>query len=1326
MPIGIQPLENDEGETMRRLSFASLRMRLVFLVLVAVIPALGLTLYSGVEQRREALGHVQNDALNLARHAAAIQGNLVDNARHILFALSQLFLVGPHDPTAYSAIFANLLKQSESYSNFVAAKPDGSVLVSALPLTRPMDIADRPYFQRLLQTREFTIGEYQMGRASGKAAIAFAYPVFDDTGGLQVVLATALNLGWLNQFMANSELPAGATCTVIDRNGVILARYPDSQEFVGKAMPEEPLTKAMLAQGEGTAEAVGMDGVLRFYGFTPLENTSKSVFVRVGIPKQIAFAGANRKLARNIGLLGIAALLAFTAAWFVGDIFILRRLNRLMGAARQVADGNLHIPLGPPYRGGELGELAMTFDKMAAVILTRETETQQRSSEIAALLESARAILEYRQFKYSARRIFDSCRSVIGATAGYVALLSEDGTENKVLFLDSGGDRCKVDPKLPMPIRGLHEEAYRSGKAVYCNDFSRSEWVKLMPQGHADLENVMFAPLVIEEKAVGLLGLANKPGGFTENDAHLSSAFGELAAIALFNSQTWESLEESKERFQSLAQTANDAIVSADHSGDILFWNNAAERIFGHSAMEMIGRPVTIIMPERFRETHQNGMKRATSTGTPTIVGKTVEVVGLTKDGREFPMEISLATWRARGSVFFTGILRDISKRKGVEEELRKHSDLLEKLVAERTAQLSRANEQLQQEIVERKESEEELQLERHKLKSILDGMSDGVYVIDQQYEFEYINAALEKDFGPVNGRKCYDYFYDRTEVCLGCENQKVFAGESAQWERSYPKTGKTYELCGTPIKNLHGGISALEIFHDVTKSRLAEKERALLATAVEQAAEGVLVTDLDWTIQHINPAFQQICGYSREEIVGQHHRILKSGKHDPAFYKTMRNTFERGEAWSGRFTAKRKDGAYFEAEATISPVRDTNGNIVNWVTIGRDISYVAKLEAQLRQAQKIEAIGTLAGGIAHDFNNILGIILGYLELAMFTIPKEEEAHPHLEQVFKASNRAKDLVKQILAFSHHAEQERRPTRIAFIVEEALKMLRASLPSTIEMREDIASKSMVLADATQIHQVLINLCTNAAHALEEKGGVIGVSLLDVDLDADFVAQYPDILPGPYLKLTVSDTGHGMNAEIIERIFDPYFTTKSPGKGTGLGLSAVHGIVKSHGGIITIYSEPGKGSTFRIFLPRIESPTNSVIPSPTLSKTIPAGTECILFVDDEEELCRSWQKTLENLGYEVVTRTSSIEALEVFRAQPGRFDLVITDLTMPRMTGVDLARELLRIQRDIRVILCTGFSRIITQEMAKDMGIRELVMKPLLTNELAVTIRRVLDV
>lgn len=413
----------------------------------------------------------------------------------------------------------------------------------------------------------------------------------------------------------------------------------------------------------------------------------------------------------------------------------------------------------------------------------------------------------------------------------------------------------------------------------------------------------------------------------------------------------------------------------------------------------------------------------------------------------------------------------------------------------------------------------------------------------------------------------------------------------------------------------------------------------------------------------------------------------------------------------------------------SLSPVRNDNGDVIFVVPEGRDITEIrqseeerAKLQRQLNRAQKMEAIGTLAGGIAHDFNNILSAIIGYAELSKMSLDKKGKMERYLGEIDKAGNRAKGLVQQILTFSRQTKQEQRPVSLKLIAEESLKLLRASLPVTIDIRPNLMSDSLVMGDPTQIHQIFMNLCTNAGHAMRETGGILEVVLTDVELDQAFTDRYHDLKSGPYLKLVVIDTGCGMSQDVLDRIFDPFFTTKEQGEGTGMGLAVVHGIVESCGGEIYAHSEPGEGTSFKVFLPiSAGAPEQEEKTETVLSK----GTERILFVDDEPALIDIGQQILERLGYKVTTALNPHAALDLFKSQPGGFDLVITDMTMPKITGDRLTAELVAVRSDIPVILCTGFSSELTDDKLKTLGIKGFLMKPIIPSEIATLIRQVLD-
>ena len=380
----------------------------------------------------------------------------------------------------------------------------------------------------------------------------------------------------------------------------------------------------------------------------------------------------------------------------------------------------------------------------------------------------------------------------------------------------------------------------------------------------------------------------------------------------------------------------------------------------------------------------------------------------------------------------------------------------------------------------------------------------------------------------------------------------------------------------------------------------------------------------------------------------------------------------------------------------------------------------LARSENQLQQVMKLQAIGTLAGGIAHDFNNILFPIVGYTELTMDDVPEDSQAKQNLHEVLKAANRAKKLVQQILTFSRQNSQERKPMRVQTLIKEALKLLRATIPSSIEIHNSVEEDcGLIKGDPTQIHQVIMNLSTNAYHALQETGGKLEVSLKEINLNYEESLQRVGIKVGRHLELTVKDNGHGMAPQVLERIFDPYYTTKKQGKGTGLGLSVTHGIIKNHGGDISVSSQPGVGSTFSVYLPVIDDIDVEIEPAKTASAT--NGNERILLIDDEAQIIDIERRILERLGYKVTSKTDSEEALEEFSARPDRFDLVITDMTMPKITGDRLARRLMDINPQIPVIMCTGFNEAITEEKALAMGIDKFVMKPVIKDELACRIK-----
>ena len=699
---------------------------------------------------------------------------------------------------------------------------------------------------------------------------------------------------------------------------------------------------------------------------------------------------------------------------------------------------------------------------------------------------------------------------------------------------------------------------------------------------------------------------------------------------------------------------------------------------------------------------------------------------------------------------------RDITERRLAEEALRRLNAELEERVAEQTVKIRRTY--------------EAMRTERQRLYDVLETLPVYVVLLSEDYRVPFANRFFRERFGESHGRCCYEYLFGRTEPCEICETYTVLkTNVPHHWKWTGPD-GRDYDIYDFPFTDTDGSPLIMEMGIDITERKRAEAalkeanetleqrvaertaalqqltetleqrvqertaelaksnemlqsemaERLRLVAAVEQAGEGIVITDPEGSIHYVNPAFEQLGGCDRKEALEKNYSDILT---DEDLKKEIQDVLHGGESWSGRVSRKGRNDHACELDVTFSPIRDPSGKVINYLAVERDVTQEARLEQHLRQMQKMEALGTLAGGIAHDFNNILNPIFINTELILLDTPPGAAARELMELTLKAAERGRDLVKQIITFSRQKEKERKPTKTGPLIREALKFLRTSLPSTVEIRENIPGETgYVLGDPTQIHQVVMNLCSNAAHAMREQGGVMEVGLSEVEADGEMALRHPDLKPGPYVRLTVTDTGTGMRPEVMERAFDPFFTTKKPGEGSGMGLAVVHGIVRNHEGAITVYSEVGRGSTFSVYLPKIESGEKG---ERVTAGPIPGGNERVLLVDDEEIQIRAVQPALERLGYRVTGKTDSREALEAFRAKPDGFDLVITDQIMPQMTGLMLAEEILRIRPDIPIILCTGFSESVNGERGKGVWIREFIMKPFSARDLGETIRRALE-
>ena len=639
-----------------------------------------------------------------------------------------------------------------------------------------------------------------------------------------------------------------------------------------------------------------------------------------------------------------------------------------------------------------------------------------------------------------------------------------------------------------------------------------------------------------------------------------------------------------------------------------------------------------------------------------------------------------------------------------------------------------------------RRQTEAALLESEKRYRTILDDIEDGYFEVDIRGNLTFFNNALchilgysPSDLAGKNNREFMDAanaekIYRTFNKVF--ETEKLFKG--FDWE-VIQKNGARRQLdtAISLIKDKAGRkIGFRGIARDISERKLVEEKmreyKNRYQALFDRSLDCVFIHDFKGKFIDANEAAIKMLGYDKHDLLNLSMKDILSKDQYPLAILVVKELQENGfqKKLTG-FRLKHKNGQSVDVETT-SAVIYKDGQPFAIQGIARDITEKLKMEVQFHQARKIEAIGTLAGGIAHDFNNILTAIIGYTEMAQYALPKDSPAAAHISKVYHAGSRARDLVKQILAFSRQTEYDLKTIKIQDVVKEAITFLRASIPTTIDIRQNIqADCAPIKADPTQIHQIMMNLCTNAYHAMRETGGVLSISLRQTEINLDNKgAGGISSRPGAFVSLSVRDTGTGIEKDVLEKIFDPYFTTKPKGEGTGMGLALVHGIVKSYGGDISVDSEIGKGTTFRIFFPvaaeALLSGQNDDAGSPA-----PRGHEHILVVDDESVVADINRQTLESLGYQVSAFTSSETAMTNFLTKTDIYDLILTDMTMPRLNGLQLAEKIHAVRPDIPIVLCTGFSDLITEEKIHAAGIRKMIMKPVFRNDLAAAIRMALD-
>ncbi len=776
--------------------------------------------------------------------------------------------------------------------------------------------------------------------------------------------------------------------------------------------------------------------------------------------------------------------------------------------------------------------------------------------------------------------------------------------------------------------------------------------------------------------------------------------------------RTMLSLTRSEEQAQQILDSSMDVVISMTSDGLVSAWGAGAHRMFGYTRSEAMGKVLAdLIIPPSLRDAHNRGMKRFHETGTGSMIGRRMETTAIRADGSEFPIELSVACIRRDNGHFFSAFVRDIAERKWIEDSLRSSED---------------------------------------RYRDLVENSGDLICTHDLEGRLLSVNMAASKALGYspklLLGTNLGDLLTTRTkeqfpaylaEIRVQGKSSGVMALKTAAGEVRYWEFRNTLRSADVDIPIVRG------MARDITERQRAE--RALIESEerfrslFEQAAVGVAVLEsATGRYIRVNQKFADILGYTIEEVLQRTARTITHHDDLPENLAELER-LKAGELSSFNIEKRyyRKDGSIVWVHVTVSPMRRADGRFIHHTSIVQDITErkqleakQAQLEMQLRESQKMEAIGTLAGGIAHDFNNIIATILGNAELALDDASANPKALESLLEIHKAGLRARDVVQQILSFSRRQATERELTVLASVIDEAVGLLRATLPARIAIDVHCdAGVPLARVDATQIQQVLINLAANSMQAMRGRPGRIGIRLDTVMLDTALADTHPalralyDRHPGRTVRLAVSDDGVGMDAAILGRIFEPFFTTKPIGEGTGLGLAVVHGIVQVHEGAIVVDSAPGKGTTFTICLPTADVPAGVPVPDKIAMEPVlsPDVGRHILYLDDEESLVFLVKRLLERGGYRASVYTDQQEALAALRADPGSFDLVVSDYNMPGMSGLDVAHEVRSIDADLPVAVTSGFIDDVLQERADAAGV-ELIFKVTAVEELCAMFAR----
>jgi PAS domain S-box-containing protein len=870
----------------------------------------------------------------------------------------------------------------------------------------------------------------------------------------------------------------------------------------------------------------------------------------------------------------------------------------------------------------------------------------------------------------------------------------------------------------------LRQRAYQSCQVELENDFARSEWVSSLPAGHAPLDNVLFAPLLLDGKAVGVLGLANKPGGFAPRDARLAAGFAQLAAVALLNSRNLQSLDrireglevriqertaelvrindslrESEARYKTLVENIPQRIFTKDRNSVYISCNESFARDLGITPEESRGKTDYDFFPGETADKYRADDKRIMESGETESFEEQYM-----RGGRPCWVETTKTPLRDEDgeTAGILGVFSDITERKLAIDTLREREERFRYLI------------------------------DAISLSSI------GLLIVDGEHRVRFMNQPLRDAFGDQTGCICYEGIGKASSPCGYCKLDEVIQLQKIVHYQPTTAIGKTYDIFAVPFRDTDGTTCKLEILLDITErlglENALDQSRAralLLADILERSSQPFGIGYPDGRLGIVNQAFCDLTGYSEEELLSMDWSSELTPPewldHESAMLARLAES-EGPVRYEKEYI--RKNGTRVPIELLVHRIAGENGASDAYYAFVTDTTARKRKEAERRQletqylhAQKMEAIGRLAGGVAHDFNNMLGIIMGFADLALMKMSGQDPLRRDLQEIKQAAQRSADLTRQLLAFARKEQIAPRVVDLNALIGQSEKMLRRLLGEDIEL-EFIPGTDLwtVKADPSQVDQILANLAVNSRDAMPGVGRMV-IETSNKVMDQEICASHRGSTPGEYVRITFSDTGHGMDKPTMERVFEPFFTTKGEGRGTGLGLATVYGIIQQNKGYIDVTSELGKGTTFEIFLPRVAQAVETQ-PEMRDQRSL-KGAETILVIEDEEPILRLCQRSLEAYGYKVITATSPGEAILLVEKHRGDLHLLVTDVIMPGMNGKELKERIEILKPGIPVLYMSGY----TSDMVSGRGVLPegvlFVQKPFSPEGLARRVRDMLD-